>query len=354
MRILHIDGGTRWGGGQNQIRLLMVQLARNGINQLCLCPSGSPLERQLLAASLPVEGVRWESGADLRVARSIYRHAKTATVLHCHDGHALQLAIAPAWLRRRPVVATRRVHFPAKPGVWNRAIRVIAITEAVKKRLIECEIDADRIRVIPSGIDVAEVRSLPPASPGLRERLIIDRGAFVAGNVGALLDVKNQKLIPRAAAHERNIIWVIVGDGPERGTIEGAIAAHGVTANVRMAGASTDARPYIREFDVFVFTSRGEALGTSILDAMALGIPVIGPDDAGPAEVLRPVHEKTGATLYPLDDAIALAAAVRRTRNDAALRRAMVEAQDVRLQDFRIENTVNAIIALYHELPVRP
>jgi glycosyltransferase involved in cell wall biosynthesis len=354
MRIVHIDGGDRWGGGQNQIRLLMVHLGRRGIDQLCLCPAGSPLERRLLTEGLPVEGVPWEGGADLRVARSIFRHAKTATALHCHDGHALQLAVVPAWLRGKPIVATRRVHFPAKPRVWNRAFRIIAITEAVKKRLLECEIDEERICVIPSGIDIAEVRNLPPTAPGLRERLNIDRKAFVAGNVGNLFDFKNQKLIPRAAAHERNIMWVIVGDGPERGTIEGAIAAHGVTASVRMAGARTDARPYIREFDVFVFTSRGEALGTSILDAMALGIPVIAPDDAGPAEVLRPVHALTGATLYPPDDAAALAAAVRRARDDETLRRTMVEAQNVRLQDYHIENTAGEVIALYHTLPLRP
>ena len=108
MRVLHVDGGDRWGGGQNQIRLLMQQLARNGLDQMCLCPAGSPLERRLIAEGLPVQGVRWESGADLRVARSIFRHAKGATVVHCHDGHALQLAIVPAWLRRRPLVATRR------------------------------------------------------------------------------------------------------------------------------------------------------------------------------------------------------------------------------------------------------
>jgi len=206
--------------------------------------------------------------------------------------------------------------------------------------------------VIPSGIDVDEVRTLPPALPGLRERLGIGSDAFVAGNVGALFDFKNQKLIPKAAAYERRVTWVIVGDGPERGTIESAIQAHGVKASVRMGGAPLDARPYIREFDAFVFTSRGEALGTSILDAMAVGVAVVAPDDAGPAEVLRPVHELTGTSLYPLDDAAALAAAVRRLRDEPGLRQRMIEAQRLRLDDFLIQRTAETTLALYHELAV--
>jgi len=354
MLILHIDGGRRWGGGQNQVRLLMRELAGRDVEQLCICPQGSPLERRLRAEHLPYQGIRWNGGADLRAAFTIYRRSRDVTIIHCHDAHALQLAVLPARFRGIPLVATRRVHFPANARVWNRPDRVIAITEAVKARLLECGIDEARIRVIPSGIDVEEVRGLEAASPGLRERLGIPADAFIAGTVGAMFVFKNQKLIPHAAAIERRITWVIVGDGPERPTIEAAVAAHGVQANVRLAGAPADARPYIREFDAFVFTSRGEALGTSLLDAMALDIPVIAPDDAGPGELLRPVHQKTGATLYPLDDATALADATRRLREEEGLRSGMIEAQRMRLDEFRIQRTARAMLALYRELAEIP
>jgi len=350
MRILHIDGSRRWGGGQNQIRLLMHALARHNIRQLCLCPAASPLERRLRAESLPVAAMRWQGGADLRVMRAIHRQARDHDILHCHDGHALQLSLLPARLRHKPIVATRRVHFPVTPRVWNRAERVIAITEAVRKRLLACEIDDSRIVVIPSAIDIEEVRALAKASPSLRDRLGVDDSEFLAGTVGAMFEFKNQKLIPHAAAIERSILWVIVGEGPERPGIEAAIKAHGVAANVRLAGAPADARPFIREFDVFIFTSRGEALGTSLLDAMALDVPVIAPDDAGPGELLAPVHDRTGCSLYPLNDATALAAAVRRIRDEPALRGRMVAAQRDRLGDYRIQGTVEKVIDIYREV----
>jgi glycosyltransferase involved in cell wall biosynthesis len=350
MRILHLDGAHRWGGGQNQVRLLMHELERRHIRQLCLCPAASPLERRLRAESLPVAAMRWRGGTDISVARAIHRLAKDYDLIHCHDGHALQLALVPAWLRKTPIVATRRLHFSARPAVWNKPARVIAITEAVKRRLIESGINESRIRVVHSAIDIDEVKQLAKATPTLRDRLGVDDEEFLAGTVGAMFEFKNQKLIPHAAAIERSILWVIVGEGPERPAIEGAVKAHGVGANVRLVGATADARPFIREFNAFVFTSRGEALGTSLLDAMALDVPVIAPADAGPGELLAPVHAETGCSLYPLDDAAALAAAVRRIRDEPELRRKMVEGQRKRLVDYRIQLTVDSVVDVYRDV----
>ncbi len=350
MRVLHVDGGHRWGGGQNQVRLLMHGLAAHGVEQLCLCPQDSPLETRLRAERLPVTSMRWSGGADPGVALAIFRLAKGRDVIHAHDAHALQLGLAGAKLRSVPIVAARRTHFSMRARKWNMATRVIAVSETVRQRLLECGVRDEKISVIRSGIDVAEVENLRHASPGMRTRLGIRADAFVAGTIGTLLDYKHQTIIVQAAARARDIHWVIVGEGPERANIASAIQAHGVAANVRLAGALTDARPWLREMDAFAFPSKGEALGTSMLDAMASGVPVVAADDAGPAEVLGPVHERTGASLFPLDDAGALAAAVRRLRSDPALRQRIVALQRERLREFRIERVVEETLALYREV----
>ena len=57
--VLHLDAGHAWAGGQNQVRQLMRRLAAAGVDQLCVCPRGSPLERRLRQEGLPVEGVHW-------------------------------------------------------------------------------------------------------------------------------------------------------------------------------------------------------------------------------------------------------------------------------------------------------
>lgn len=350
LRVLHLDAGRVWAGGQNQVRLLMRELAARGIEQLCLCPVGSPLEERLAAEGLPVRGIRWRGGADPRAAVAIGRALGAFDVVHCHDAHALQVAILPTRLRGVPIVASRRVHFATSARKWNLADRVLAISETVRDALVRSGVDAARIRMAPSGVDPAEIPALPGLRPTLRERLGIEGDAFVAGNIGHLHGYKGQGVIPRAAASLPGVQWVIVGEGPRRGALEAAIRGHGVADRVHLAGLIPDARRVLREFDLFVFTSTDEPLGTSVLDAMVQGIPVIGADAAGSREILAPVHAATGASLYPPDDEAALAALVRRIAADPELRSAMVEAQSVRLGDFLASRTADATLAAYREV----
>jgi len=145
-----------------------------------------------------------------------------------------------------------------------------------------------------------------------------------------------------------------VGEGPQRAVIQNAITAHGVGAHVQLPGNIADARRSLREFDVFVFTSQGEALGTSILDAMAAGVPVVAADDAGPAEILRPVHARTGANLYPPGDPDALAALVRRVRDEPTLAPLMASLQRERIVDYHIAKTAEGTLGVYREVMRRP
>jgi glycosyltransferase involved in cell wall biosynthesis len=197
-------------------------------------------------------------------------------------------------------------------------------------------------------VDVEEIVS-SEAPFDLRQRLGLGRDAFVAGTVGALFEVKHHERIVDAAASD-SVAWIIIGEGPRRPFLEQRIRERGAHGRVHLTGALLDARAHIRAFDVFVFPSIGEALGTSVLDAMALGVPVVAADSAGPAEVLAPVHERTGNTLHPPDDAAGLAAAVERFRLDPALRERAIAAQRERVLDYTIERTAERVLALYREV----
>ena len=61
-RVLHLDSSHAWGGGQNQVRLLMRELGRAGIEQLCICPASSPLAHRLRQMELPVQPIAWRGG----------------------------------------------------------------------------------------------------------------------------------------------------------------------------------------------------------------------------------------------------------------------------------------------------
>lgn len=349
--MLHLDAGRTWAGGQNQARQLLRGLAERGARQLLLCPSGSPTEARLLGEGLPVRGIPWRGPADPRALLAIAREVPRFDVVHCHDAHSLQLALLPARLAGVPVVASRRVHYRTSPGKWNRAGRVVAISDTVAGALEASGVRRNGIRLVPSGIDADEVRGLPPLDPPLRARLGIPPDAFLAGNVGHLHPYKGQEVIPRAAARIPGVTWVIVGEGPERGALEDAIRREGVQGRVHLAGAVPDARRALRELDLFVFPSVDEALGTSLLDALAAGVPAVAADVAGPAEVLGPLRDgPAGGGLFPPGDAAALAALTGRLSSDAGLRARLAEAQQQRLQAYGADRMVEGNLSVYREV----
>ena len=331
--VVHLDGGHDWGGGQNQVRLLMHELAEMGLRQMCLCPEGSPLHQRLIEERLPVRGITRRIAVNPLGIMDLSRRIRGYNVLHAHDAHALQMAVLPAATLGVPIVASRRTGFRTSALKWNRAARVIAVSSSVRDMLLQSGVKPWKIRLIHSGINVREVQSLPPARPSLRTIAGVPRDEFLAGTIGALIACKHHTTIADAAASDDTIRWAIVGDGPMRAAIEQRMRDRDVADRVCLAGRVDDARRMLQEMDVFVFTSVGEALGTSVLDAMAAGIPVIAAGSAGPAEVLAPVHARTAASLFPPDDPATLARLVGDVRADPVLRERMMAAREACLSE---------------------
>jgi len=313
-----------------------------------VCPAGSPTEARLREEGLPVLGIPWRGPMDPRAVWGVGRAVGSWSVVHCHDAHALQVALLPCRLARVPVVASRRVHYGTSSSKWNLAQAVVAISGTVADALKYAGIHPDRIHLVPSGIDVDEIEGLPPMEPSFRSRLSLGAKDFLAGNIGHLHAYKGQSVIPAAAALVPGVVWAIVGEGPQRETLEGLIREGGVGDRVHLTGAIPDARRLLRELDLFIFPSVDEALGTSLLDAMAAGIPVVAADVAGPREVLDPLrHGPAGGGLFPPGDAGALAGLVAALVRDPGLRRALAAAQRRRLRDFEAETTVEGNLAVY-------
>lgn len=312
------------------------------------------MERRLRSEDLPVRGVRWSGPLDPRAAWSVGRariDGRTPALIHCHDAHALQVALLPALLKSVPLVASRRVHYDTSALKWNRAKRVVAISEVVASALREAGVDPERIRLVHSGVDPEELRTLAGLDPPVRERLGLGPDAFLVGNIGHLFPYKGQEVIPRAAAlAPDDVHWVIVGEGSERERIEALATEHGVRDRMHLTGAIDDARRVLLELDLFVFPSVDEALGTSLLDAMTLGLPAVAADALGPAEILGPVRDEVGQGLFPVGDAEGLARAVERLRSDPDLRRRLAEAERKRAGEFSAEAMVEGTLGVYREL----
>jgi glycosyltransferase involved in cell wall biosynthesis len=313
VRVLQVDAGREWRGGQNQVRLLSRELAREPeIEQQLATKRNGDLARRAAAEAVTVRGVRWTISLDPRAAFDLFflMGQFRPDVVHAHDSHALALA---RWARRwvnwetdpPPLVATRRVDFHVRRGSgWFHAEMVIAVSDAVRRVLVADGMPETAITIIPDGIDPDEVRARAAAPLDIRARLGLAPGTPLAVNVAALVDHKDQRTLIRAAARARtarpDLHWAIAGDGDLRHQLEREIAEQGVGDIVHLLGYVIEADALIREADVFVMSSKEEGLGSVILHALALGKPVVATAAGGIPEVLP------ATCLAPVGDAVAL------------------------------------------------
>jgi len=322
LRVLHVDSGREYRGGQNQVRLLARELAREPeMQQHLVTRRGSELARRVQAAGIPVYEVPWTIGLDPRAWWRLLLLAREfrADVIHAHDGHALGIALAARrWLDDQPrIVATRRVVFPVRRrSSLFRADYIVAISAAVETALVAAGVSPAEIGVVPSGIDPDEVRAAAALPFGVRTRLGLPRHTPLAVNVAALEPAKDQATLVRAAHTARtlrpDLHWVIAGTGEERRKLEAQIGALDLADRVHLVGQIEQADALIGESDVLVMSSREEGLGSVVLHALALGKPVVATRAGGLPEM---VPEEW---LVPVGNADALARQVLRALDHPA------------------------------------
>lgn len=184
----------------------------------------------------------------------------------------------------------------------------------------------ERTDVIPSGVDTDRFR--PTAERGdAKARLGLDPKTPVIGTVGRLEPRKGTAVLVAALgalrAAGRPLAAVIVGDGPLRDELVRDVAARGLTGSVQLLGDRSDVREVLAALDVFVLPSRTEGMSNALLEAMAMGLPVVATAVGGNQEV---VTDGRSGVLVPADAAGAMAAAIARVLDDGAFAAALGSA----------------------------
>lgn len=349
--VIHVASGREWRGGQRQVWLLARELQRGGeVPQAVVTGSGSELAVRLAADAVPLVPATWRAALDPRALAAIVKATRRdAALLHAHDAHAVTLAGMASLLTRVPFVATRRVDFPLRRrGLWARAARIIAISEAVATVLTNDGIPADRLVVVHSGIDLGAVGSVAPL--GVRSRLGLAEDSLIAATVGALVPHKDHATMLHSARRlaERfpTLHWVIAGDGELLPVLEWLRDQLGLGERVHFLGQIPAPEGLIAAADVFVMSSREEGLGTSVLDAMARGIPVASTAAGGLGEMLG-----SGAgLLVPPANPEALANAVARILDDPPLRAGLVSRATEAVRHFSAERMAGEVLAVYRSV----
>src|SRR5690606_575852 len=154
----------------------------------------------------------------------------------------------------------------------------------------------------------------------------------------------------RLASRLPGVRLVIAGAGPERAALDASIAAQGLAGRIELAGETEAAATRIAGATILVQPSLREALGTAVLEAMALGVPVIAPATGGLAELLADDH----GVLVPPGDAPALAAALESLLGDPARRTWLAGRGLERVRAFDSATVAAAVAGVYRSALTEP
>jgi glycosyltransferase involved in cell wall biosynthesis len=328
MKIIHIDTGQVLRGGQRQLLRLAKGLAGRGHAQTIVCPERSDLAREasrdgLRVFALPEHDLLYGHGI---VQLRQFLLASATHLLHAHDGRAQTLSWLASWGLPVRRVASRRVTFLPDRRIYHRLIygrtchAVIAVSQFVRGLLIESGIPAQRIEVIPDGIEVPEEPPSALERAKARAPLKIAAEEFVVGFLGAAtyekgLDVAMDALAILATPWTR-LRFLAMGSFPEAARAELLRRAGEASEKIQFLEPQDDIRPFFSALDLFWMPSRAEGLGSAALMAMAHGVPVVASRVGGLPEVVE--DGKTG-WLVTAGDAPSLAAITLRAAQQPAL-----------------------------------
>jgi glycosyltransferase involved in cell wall biosynthesis len=310
MKILHLNTEKTWRGGEQQTLYLLRSLKQRQITSHLVCQPSSPLAERAAAAGIEVFPIVMHGEADLLAGLKLRKIIRKSNynILHSHTSHSHTLAFLASIGCQTCRLVTRRVDFSIfrhsflnLSGIKYRhmADHYIAISHKIKQVMVDDGISADRISVVHSGIDPQ--RLAQAACDHLIHEFKLMRDERVVINVAHLAGHKGQQHLVRAIPHVlkqiRGVRFFIVGGGELMADLKALAASLGLNRELVFTGFRRDVGAFYKIADLFVMSSVQEGLGTAVLDALALGKPVVATNSGGIPEI---IHDgKTGRLVEP-------------------------------------------------------
>lgn len=355
MRVLHVDTAATWRGGQNQVLLTAMGSAERGHAVAVACRAGGALEARLRDARVQAHPIAFRGDLSPLAALALARAIRSfrPEVIHLHDPHAISAGLMAARLQGGArLVATRRVDFVLRGSLSRRKYRscdrVIAVSRAIASVLEGSGVPASRLRLVYEGVPA---RAAPPGGAEALAALGVPPGVPVVGTIAALTEHKDHTTLLEAAtlvlARIPEARFIAVGDGELRPALEARAAALGLGDRWIWAGFRRDVDVLLPRFTVFCLSSQSEGLGTSLLDAMNFGRPVVATAAGGIPEA---VEDGSTGRVVPVKDPRALAEALVEVLSNEERREAMGHAGRRRFEErFTVERMVEETLRVYGE-----
>ncbi len=375
IHVLQISKST--GGVGQYLRTLVTNLdkERFRVTVICLSEGGDELAAELSklngvrAYSMQMDRYRIslfsDAGVMLKVARMIRQ--ERYDVIHAHTSKPGFIARVAAFGSGIPTIY-RPACFSFHPGVskWKAyfyaAIEAFAARWFTTKILAVCDDERllarqyhvgkdSQFETIHTGMDLARFSGQPDVK-SIRASMGIPESVFLIGTVGRLSRQKAPSDFVRAAAQvhqthpDAHFLWV--GGGELMQETRELVRSLGLEEVFHFADHRTDVSDVLKSMDCFVLASHWEGFSLSVLEAMAVGLPVIVSRVSGAAEAV--LDGETGFVV-PIGDSRALAAAMQRMIADPQIAKAFGRSGRQRLeQKFTMENMIRNIERLYEKV----
>jgi len=323
LNVLHLALNSSIGGTERMVLSLAGHLNKDLFQSLiCTLVGDGTLIAEARRCGIPAVDLRMRGAFDIRIIGKLKRLIKRERVdiLHTYLYHANILGrFIGRWFAVPAVISTQRStdnwrafhHRVIDRWTAGMADVIVSNSLAGKRRLVQTEnIPEDKIKVIYNGIEV-DAAGAGARGAALKKSLGIEHGTRVIMSVANLKQSKGLAYLIRAMPHVLRFYpdtrLVIVGYGPLRAELEALSRAVGVADTVIFAGYQSDAVGHIAFCDIFVLPSLWEGTPVALMEAMALGKPVVASDVGGVSEIVDHFH--TGF-LVPPEDAVWISEAV--------------------------------------------
>ena len=381
MRILSVIDGLGFGGAERSLAELLPGLREAGIDTtvVCLCRREGGVEPDVLAQGFDVRFLPSGRGERVRALRSLLRSAAPALV-HTSLVEASFVGRFAAARTGVPVLSSLvsqsytserwtdpHVHRAAVAGVrsldrWSArhlTTHLHAITHAVKDWAVEAlRLPPDRITVVERGRDPRRLGEPSDARRvAARERLQVPPDAEVLLAVGRQEYVKGHRFLLEAMAKVKRsrptAILLLAGrPGAESEHLRALAERFDLGPSVRFLGYRDDLPDVLAASDLFVFPSLWEGLGGAVIEAMALGVPVVASDLAPVREV---VENGRCAVLVPPRSVATLSEAISSILDDPSLARRLGEhGRDIFHGRFTLERSTRRMVELFRSVADAP
>ena len=288
-----LDRAARWQEAGDQVRVVLAN-RRPDHAQQATPPADLRVEQAFRAGRL-----RYHALPGLRRLVAVARTADVVVSGREID-RGLLLAALVAALARRPFAVTVHSRFEAANRLYvpprlqratrlalHRADLAVAVSEGIRTDLTTLGFPAARTAAVTNGTDADRLRRAA-AQPSPHP---LPAGPYLVG-LGRLSPQKGFDVLLRAHAHARRAgarphQLVLIGDGPDRASLDKLAAQLGITDSVTMTGFLDNPVPLLSSASAFVLSSRWEGHPLALVEALLLGVPSIATDCvAGPREIL--------------------------------------------------------------------